>query len=112
MKIRGGGGVTSAINSCHVSHHYYPMAAIPMSTQSQRSKLRVNCFGVSLDGSGAGPRQDLSNPLGVGGMRLHEWVLTLASWRAQHGQPGGEVNDSSVLIDETTARMGATSGFP
>ena len=43
-----------------------------MSTQPSRSKLRVSCFGVSLDGYSAGPQQDLSNPLGVGGMALHE----------------------------------------
>ena len=46
-----------------------------MSTQSPQSKLRVNCFSVSLDGYGAGPRQDLSNPLGVGGMALPEWFF-------------------------------------
>lgn len=39
------------------------------------SKLRVNCFGVSLDGFGAGPEQSLQNPMGVGGMGLHEWVF-------------------------------------
>jgi dihydrofolate reductase len=46
-----------------------------MSTQSPRSKVRVNCFSISLDGYGAGPRQDFSNPLGVGGMALHDWFL-------------------------------------
>ncbi len=46
-----------------------------MSAQPPRSKLRVNCFGVSLDGYGAGPRQDLANPLGVGGMALHDWFF-------------------------------------
>ena len=28
---------------------------------------------ISLDGFVAGPNQDLDNPLGVGGMRLHTW---------------------------------------
>jgi dihydrofolate reductase len=46
-----------------------------MSAPSPRSKLRVNCFSVSLDGYGAGPRQDHSNPLGVGGMALPEWFF-------------------------------------
>jgi dihydrofolate reductase len=46
-----------------------------MSTPSPRSKLRVNCFGVSLDGYGAGPEQALANPMGVGGMALHEWFF-------------------------------------
>jgi len=39
------------------------------------AKLRVNCFSVSIDGYGAGPGQNLDNPMGVGGMQLHEWVL-------------------------------------
>ncbi|MFN7967107.1 MAG: dihydrofolate reductase family protein [Acidobacteriota bacterium] len=39
------------------------------------SKLRVNAFGISIDGFGAGPDQDLANPMGVGGMALHEWVI-------------------------------------
>jgi dihydrofolate reductase len=39
------------------------------------SKLRVNAFGISIDGYGAGPDQALDNPMGVGGMALHQWVL-------------------------------------
>ena len=46
-----------------------------MSTPSPRSKVRVNCFSVSLDGYGAGPRQDLQNPLGVGGTALPGWFF-------------------------------------
>lgn len=37
------------------------------------SKLRVNCFSISLDGFGAGPNQSLENPLGEGGPDLHNW---------------------------------------
>lgn len=39
------------------------------------SKLRVNAFAISIDGYGAGPDQSLDNPMGVGGMALHKWVL-------------------------------------
>lgn len=39
------------------------------------SKVRVDCFGCSLDGFVAGPGQDLENPMGRGGMGLHQWVL-------------------------------------
>ena len=39
------------------------------------SRLRVNAFGISIDGYGAGPDQALDNPMGVGGMALHQWVL-------------------------------------
>jgi hypothetical protein len=41
------------------------------------TKLRVNSFSISLDGYGAGPRQDLEDPLGVGGEALHEWAPSL-----------------------------------
>ena len=39
------------------------------------SNLVVRCFSVSADGYGAGPGQDIDNPMGVDGMKLHEWVL-------------------------------------
>lgn len=44
---------------------------------------------ISLDGFIAGPNQSLEHPLGVGGDRLHEWVIPLAAWRAPHGLEGG-----------------------
>ncbi len=43
---------------------------------------------ISLDGFAAGPNQSLDNPLGEGGLRLHEWVFPTASWRRQQGQEG------------------------
>ncbi len=49
------------------------------------SKLRVNAFGLSLDGYGAGPGQDLQNPMGIGGMALHEWVLGTRTFQRIHG---------------------------
>ena len=39
------------------------------------SRLRVQSFGISLDGFGAGPDQSLEHPLGVGGEALHELGL-------------------------------------
>ncbi|MBI5608309.1 MAG: dihydrofolate reductase [Deltaproteobacteria bacterium] len=50
-------------------------------------KVRVNAFGMSLDGFGAGPDQDLQNPMGVGGMALHQWVLGTKYFQAMHGDP-------------------------
>ena len=44
-------------------------------TSSANSKLVVRCFSVSADGYGAGPRQDADNPLGIGGLGLHEWIM-------------------------------------
>ena len=63
---------------------------------------------MSLDGFAAGPRQSIDNPLGVGGMRLHEWVFPLKSWREMHGATGGVVNASSRVVEQSTANIGAT----
>jgi dihydrofolate reductase len=71
------------------------------------SKLRLR-ISMSLDGFVAGPNQSVDNPLGIGGMRLHEWVFPLANWRAMHGMEGGEVNESSPIIEESLVNIGAT----
>ena len=71
------------------------------------AKLRLR-ISISLDGFAAGPSQSVDNPLGIGGERLHEWVISLAAWRAQHGMQGGEVNDSTRVIEEELANIGAT----
>ena len=71
------------------------------------SKLRLR-ISMSLDGFVAGPDQSLDNPLGIGGERLHEWVFPLRVWRAMHGQEGGEANDSSRVLEESMAGLGAT----
>jgi len=63
---------------------------------------------MSLDGFVAGPNQSVKNPLGVGGMRVHEWVFHLAAWRVTHGLPGGEVNESTPVVEESMANLGAT----
>ena len=71
------------------------------------SKLRSR-IAISLDGYTAGPDQSVDNPLGVGGMRLHDWAFALAAWRAPHGLEGGEVNASTTVVEESIAGIGAT----
>lgn len=71
------------------------------------SKLRFR-ISMSLDGFIAGPNQGLEHPLGIGGDRLHEWVLPLAEWRGPHGLEGGVVNESSAVVRESNADIGAT----
>jgi len=71
------------------------------------SRLRFN-ISMSLDGFVAGPSQSVDNPLGVGGMRLHEWVIALTAFRREHGLEGGEVNGSSPVVEESLDDVGAT----
>jgi dihydrofolate reductase len=70
-------------------------------------KLRFR-ISISLDGYVAGPNQSLKDPLGVGGENLHGWALSLAAWRAEHGKDGGEVNESTQVMEESLTNIGAT----
>jgi dihydrofolate reductase len=63
---------------------------------------------MSLDGFVAGRNQSLQEPLGLGGEQLHEWVLPLEAWRRPHGMEGGEVNESTPVMEEELANIGAT----
>jgi dihydrofolate reductase len=65
------------------------------------SRLRVQSFGISLDGFGAGPDQSLENPLGVRGPQIMEWFFPTRFWRAMQGQAGGEEG-----VDDRVARQG------
>ena len=60
-------------------------------------RLKVQCFGMSLDGFSAGPDQSLDHPLGVGGPALMEWFFATRTWRRMHGLADG---------------AGATAGTP
>jgi dihydrofolate reductase len=70
------------------------------------SKFRFQ-LAVSLDGFAAGPEQSKENPLGAGGMDLHEWAVKLEVWRKQHGLEGGEVNASTPVVEEIQSNIGA-----
>ena len=71
------------------------------------SKLRFG-ISISLDGYVAGPDQSEENPIGVGGMDLHQWVFELEAWRQSHGEGGGEVNPSTAVVEEMQENVGAT----
>src|SRR5580698_4874599 len=53
------------------------------------TKLRVHNFSVSVDGYGAGPNQSVDNPLGVGGLTLHQWFFPTRTFRRMNGSDGG-----------------------
>ena len=65
------------------------------------SKVRVNAFAISLDGYGAGPHQDLQNPLGKGGTTLHEWFYPTRTFQRMIGQ-----NDGTTGVDNEFAERG------
>ncbi|MEO5670918.1 MAG: dihydrofolate reductase family protein [Ramlibacter sp.] len=70
-------------------------------------KVRVHCFGVSLDGFGAGPHQDLQNPLGVGGFEVMKWMLSTRAWSSMHGQEGGETGIDNQMAERGFEGIGA-----
>ena len=69
------------------------------------SRLRVQSFAISIDGYGAGPGQDLQNPLGINGPELMECFFHTRVWRRMHGHADGETG-----IDNDMAELGF-SGF-
>lgn len=62
---------------------------------------------MSLDGFVSGPNQSEQNPLGMGGMALHEWLFGLEAWRKSHGEGGGVVNPSTPVVEELESGYGA-----
>jgi dihydrofolate reductase len=73
------------------------------------SRLRVNAFAVSLDGYGAGPDQSLDNPMGVGGMALHQWVLGTKTFKRIHAGLAASLSGAqagSEGIDDAFAARG------
>jgi dihydrofolate reductase len=58
---------------------------------------------ISLDGFTAGPSQSLENPIGVGGLRLHEWMFETAAWARMQGLPPRPETPDSAIVDELAA---------
>ncbi|HEY3233778.1 MAG TPA: dihydrofolate reductase family protein [Polyangiaceae bacterium] len=65
------------------------------------SKLRIHTFSISLDGFGAGPNQNLDNPLGAGGFALHDWVIKTRTFQQMFGDGAGETG-----VDDDFAARG------
>jgi dihydrofolate reductase len=70
-------------------------------------KLCVRSFALSIDGFGAGPMQDLQNPLGVNGPDLMEWFFHTQAFRRMHGQSGGETGIDNGIAEMGFAGIGA-----
>jgi dihydrofolate reductase len=71
------------------------------------SKLYVRSFAISIDGFGAGPDQDLQNPLGVRGAELMEWFFHTRVWRKMHGLADGETGIDNGIAEQRFAGFGA-----
>ena len=72
------------------------------------TRVRVESFTISLDGYGAGPNQDIRNPLGVGGTDLHQWLIpTRTLQRTLFGADGGTTG-----IDDDCAHWRRTQHHP
>ncbi len=70
-------------------------------------KLRVGNFSISIDGYGAGPHQNLANPLGTGGMALHEWAFATRTFRRMFGQEGGTTGRDEDFAARGFSHVGA-----
>ena len=72
------------------------------------SKVRVNCFSISLDGYGAGPNQSLENPLGERGPELHNWFFpTRTVQKKVFNQDGGQTGVDNDMAERSFENVGA-----
>jgi dihydrofolate reductase len=71
------------------------------------SKLRVLSFALSLDGYGAGPRQDLEHPLGVNGPDLMDFFFHTRVGRRMHGEADGETGIDNEMAELSFIGVGA-----
>jgi dihydrofolate reductase len=70
-------------------------------------KLRVQCFGVSLDGYGAGPDQSVQNPLGVGGLEMMQWMFPTRMFQKMYGKGEGETGVDNSMAEAGFENLGA-----
>jgi dihydrofolate reductase len=70
-------------------------------------KLKVQAFTVSIDGYGAGPRQSLDAPLGVGGKSLHPWMIHTSTFKEMFGGDGGTTEADDAFARRSFDDIGA-----
>ena len=71
------------------------------------SRLVVRCFGVSLDGFGAGPSQSLEHPLGIDGPDIMGWFFPTRVFQAMQGGTGGETGIDNGIAEKAFENVGA-----
>ena len=92
----------SGLSTPHGMHGFFRLQGRSWARKSRMTtKVRVEGFTISLDGFGAGPDQGLDNPLGVGGLELHGWLIGTRTFQmALFGNDGG----STGTDDDFAAR--------
>ena len=70
-------------------------------------KVSVRSFAISIEGYGAGPNQDIENPIGVRGTELMEWFFHTRVWRQMHGGEDGEAGVDNEMAVRGFAGVGA-----
>lgn len=64
-------------------------------------------FSISLDGFGAGSRQDINNPMGVRGPEIFSWFFQTEVWNQMQGQSGGGRGVDNEMAGKGFENVGA-----
>ena len=70
-------------------------------------KVKVSAFSLSIDGFGAGPEQSKENPLGLGGLALHEWAFATRTFRRMFAEEGGSTGIDEGFAARSFENVGA-----
>jgi len=71
-------------------------------------KLRIESFSISIDGFGAGPNQNLENPLGVGGEELAQWFFPTKTFQQNVlGKSDGTLGVDNEFAEKGFKNIGA-----
>ncbi|WP_118973215.1 dihydrofolate reductase family protein [Taibaiella koreensis] len=71
------------------------------------SKVKVAAFSISLDGFGAGIEQDMTNPLGIKGEKLHQWFFPTKAFRKMQGKDDGTEGTDNAFAERSFDNLGA-----
>lgn len=71
------------------------------------TRLRIHAFTISTDGYGAGPEQDLQNPMGLGSKNLHRWLFQTRTFQTMIGREGGTTGEDERLAARGFEGLGA-----
>ena len=69
--------------------------------------LTIAQISISLDGFVAGPNQSLDDPIGEGGMRLHQWLFETNAWSTAQGLEPRPPSPDDEAAEDLARPMGA-----